>query len=116
MTMVSTRAKASRAELAWVGGHRTIVTCVHGLHHVERLRAAALADDDAVRAHAEGVDDQVPLRDGARAFDIHGAGLQAHDVFLLHLQFGGVLDRDHSLGFGDEAGKVTLDRWRIRSI
>src|SRR6266849_1393928 len=35
--------------------HRSVVTRVHRLQHVERLGTAALADDDAVRPHAKAV-------------------------------------------------------------
>ena len=41
------------------GGHRAVVAGVHGLDHVQRLGAAALADDDAVGPHAQGVLHQV---------------------------------------------------------
>ena len=41
--------------------------------------------------------------DGARAFDVHGAGFQAHDVILLQLQLGGIFDGDDALFFRDEA-------------
>ena len=34
-------------------GERAVVAGVHGLEHVEGLAATALADDDAVGAHAE---------------------------------------------------------------
>ena len=72
---------------------------VHGLHHVERLGAAALAHDDAVGPHAQRVDHQVALRDGAGAFDVHRPRFQPHDVRLLHLQLGRILDGDDALLF-----------------
>ena len=37
------------------GGHRSLMAGIHRLHHVERFRAAALADDDAIRSHAQCV-------------------------------------------------------------
>ena len=43
------------------GRERAVVAGVHRLQHVERLFAADLADDDAVGAHTEGVDDELPL-------------------------------------------------------
>ncbi len=49
-----------------VGMHRrqgAVMTGVHGLQHVERRRVANLADDDAVRTHAERVADEVADRD-----------------------------------------------------
>src|SRR5207245_10251861 len=39
------------------GGHAALVAGVHGLEHVQRLRSAALADDDAVGPHTQGVAD-----------------------------------------------------------
>ena len=70
---------------------------VHGLEHVETLGAANLADDDAVGAHAQGVLDQVTLGDETLALDVLGPGLEADDVGLLELQFGGVLDGNDAL-------------------
>ena len=40
-------------------GQRAVVAGVHGLEHVEGLAAAALADDDAVGPHAQGVAHEV---------------------------------------------------------
>ena len=76
------------------GGHRALVAGVHRLDHVERLGASALADDDPVGPHAEGVLDQVGRGDRPLALDVRRPGLQADDVLLLELQLGGVLDRD----------------------
>ena len=67
---------------------------VHRLQHVERFRAAHLADDDAVGAHPQRVVDQVALGDLAAALQAARAGLQAHHMRLLQLQLGGVLDSD----------------------
>jgi hypothetical protein len=35
------------------GRHAAVVTGIHRLQHVERFGAAALADDDAIGAHAQ---------------------------------------------------------------
>ena len=70
---------------------------VHGLKHVQRLGSAALADDDAVRPHAQGVAHQVALRDLAEPFEVGRPRLQPDDVRLLQLQFGRVLDGDQAL-------------------
>ena len=45
------------------GCHRTLVAGVHRLEHVECLWAAHLADYDPVRAHSQGRDDQISVRD-----------------------------------------------------
>ena len=79
------------------GGHRTFVTGIHGLQHVEGLFAAHLADDDAVGAHTEAVTEQLPLADGALPFNIRRTRFQAHDVFLGQPQLGRVFDGDQPL-------------------
>ena len=78
-------------------GERAVVAGVHRLEHVERFAAAALADDDAVRPHAQRVADEVADRDSPVAFDVGGRDSSAHDVILLSLQLGGVFDRDDAL-------------------
>src|SRR5690348_2740258 len=52
------------------GGQGAVVAGVHGLHHVERFLATALAQDDAIRTHTQGVDKQVPLQNSAFAFNV----------------------------------------------
>ena len=79
------------------GGQRAVVAGVHGLEHVEGLAAAALADDDAVRPHAQRVAHQVADRDCALALDVGRPGLELHHVVLLELQLGRVLDGDDAL-------------------
>ena len=85
------------------GGERAVVAGVHRLQHVERLAAAALADDDPVGPHAQGVAHQVADGDLARALDVGRPRLQRDDVLLLELQLGRVLDGDDALVVGDEA-------------
>ena len=81
---------------------RAVMTGVHGLQHVERLAAADLADDDAVRTHTQGVLHEVADRDLALALDVRGTRLERHDMRLLELQLGRVLDGDDTLALGDE--------------
>ena len=87
------------------GGHRALVAGVHGLEHVEGLGGTALADDDAVGAHAEGVLDEVADRHLPGALGGRGPGLEVDDVGLLELELGGVLDGDDPLAVGDEGGQ-----------
>ena len=87
------------------GGHRAVVTRVHGVQHVQRLGPTRFAHDDAVRAHTEGVDHQVALRNRARAFDVDRARFEAHHVRLLELQLGRILDGDDALLLRDKAGE-----------
>ncbi len=84
-------------------GHGPIVTGVHGLHHVQRFRSAALADDNAVRPHTQRINHQVALVDGAGALDVHRPCFKPHHMPLLKLQLGGVLNSDDALLFGNEA-------------
>ncbi len=70
---------------------------VHRLEHVERLRAADLADDDAVGAHAQCVAHELADADLALALDVRRARLERDHVLLLELELGRVLDRDDAL-------------------
>ena len=79
-------------------GQRAVVAGVHRLEHVERLAAAALADDDAVGPHAQRVEHELADRDLALALDVRGAALEPQHVVLREAQFGRVLDRDDALG------------------
>ncbi len=83
--------------------HRSLDAGVHGLQHVERFGAAALADDDAVRTHAQSGAQQLPLADAAFFVQIRRTRFELHDVALLQLQLGGVFDGDDALLFGNEA-------------
>ncbi len=75
------------------GRQRTVMTCVHGLQHVECLAAAHLAYDDSFGAHTEAVSNQVPGSNFAFTLYIRWSGLQTNDVRLLQLQLGGIFDR-----------------------
>ena len=92
----------SRGRVRVAGAHAAVVAGVHGLQHVERLAAAALADDDAVGAHAQGVADELADRDRALALDVRRPRLERDDVLLAELQLGGVLDGHDPLVVGDE--------------
>ena len=59
------------------------MACVHRLKHVERLAAAAFADDYAVGTHSEAVANKVADRHGTPALYVRGAGLETDDVRLL---------------------------------
>src|SRR5579862_8799620 len=86
-------------------GQRAVMARVHRLQHVERFLAAHLADDDAVGTHTQGVDEQLAHVDGAFAFDVGWARLQANDVFLVQLQFGRVFNRDDALAIRNIRGQ-----------
>ena len=83
---------------------------VHRLQHVERLRPAALADDDAVRPHAKAVAHQVADRDGASALDVLRLRLEADDVHLPEPQLRGILAGDDSFVGGDETRQHVEER------
>src|SRR5450759_493899 len=92
------------------GRHRAVVAGVHGLKHVKRLAATALPDDDALRAHAQGVDDQPLDGDFALSVDVPWPGLEPADMLLVQLQLGRVLDRDDAVFHRDEAGQHVQER------
>lgn len=75
---------------------------IHGLQHVEGLARADLADDDTVRAHAQGVAHKVADGDGATAFEVGRTGFERDDVLLLQTKLGRILDGDDAFAFGDE--------------
>ena len=70
------------------GRERAVMARVHGLEHVESLWSSALADDDAVGALAQRVDDQLLERDLALALVVGGAGLERQDVALRQVELG----------------------------
>src|SRR5438874_10153648 len=43
---------------------RSVVTRIHGLEHVKRFFAADLPNHNAVRAHTQAVDNELPLAHG----------------------------------------------------
>ena len=94
---VSMRRSASAAGVRVHGGHRSVVSRVQRLQHVERLRAAHLADDDAIGAHAQRVAHELADRHLSPTLEVRGTALEAQDVRLLEPQLGRVLDRDHAL-------------------
>ena len=61
-TITSRREMASRGRVGVHRGQRAVVPRVHGLQHVERLFPAHLAHDNAVRPHAQAIDQQLALR------------------------------------------------------
>ena len=77
--------------------HRAVVAGVHRGEQVEALRSANLAEDDAVGAHTQRVDDEVADGDRALAFEVGGAGFERQPVRLLKPKLGRVLDGDDAL-------------------
>ena len=96
-TMVSSRRSASAGEFGMARRQRAFVPGVHRLHHVERLAAPHLADDDAIGSHAQRVADQRPDGDRTEPVGIRRARLEAHDVVPGQAQLGRVFNRDHPL-------------------
>src|SRR5260370_22289669 len=87
------------------GGERTLVAGVHGLEHVEGFFTPHLAHYDAIRTHAQAIDDQLAHADLAFSLHAGGAGLETDYVFLLELQFGRVFDGHHALRIRNVTGK-----------
>ena len=80
------------------------MTRVHGLQHIQGFFRTDLADDDPVRPHTEGIDDQLADVDGAGALHVGGTGFHARHVGLLEAKFGGILDGHDALVFGNIGG------------
>ena len=99
------RAGVDRAERAVVAGRQ------RG-QHVERLRAADLADHDPVRPHPQRVAHEPADRDLAAALEVRRPRLEPDHVRLAQPQLGGVLDRDHALARADEPGQ-DVERRRL---
>ena len=78
---------------------------VHGLHHVERLGSAHLADDDAVRPHAQRILNERALVDLAAALHVGRPGFELDHMLLLKPELCGVLDGDDALAGIDHARK-----------
>ena len=83
--------------------HRTIVTGVHRLQHVQRFRSARFADDDPIGPHTKSIDHQVARCDGTLAFNVRFARLQPHNMRLLQHEFGDVFNRDDTFRFRHKA-------------
>src|SRR5205823_9667838 len=69
---------------------------VHSGEQVEALAAANFAEDDAVRAHTQSVDDEVADGDRALAFEVRRPRFEGQPVRLLEPQLGRVFDGDHA--------------------
>jgi len=80
------------------GRDRSVVTGVHACSMSRHSAPADLADDDASGRMRRQFSHELALRDFAASFDVDGRGLEPHDVGLLELELGGVLDRDDPLG------------------
>ena len=81
----------------------TLGSGFHRLEHIQRFFASDLADDDAIGAHTERVDDQLALPYGTLPFDVGGPRLQTYDVPLFERELRGVLDGHDALAIGYEA-------------
>jgi hypothetical protein len=97
------------------GRQRPLVARVHGLQHVERLRAARLADDDPIRAHAQRVAHEGPQRHRTEAVGVGRPRFEAHDVPGGQPQLGGIFDRHDPLAVGDQRGERVEQRRLARA-
>lgn len=77
---------------------------IHGLQHIECFGTTTLANDDAVRAHAQCIGDEVAYGDHAPALGVGKPRFEPDDVWMLvEPELGAVFDRDDALLVGDEA-------------
>ena len=84
------------------GGETAAVTAGHGLDEVERLAAAQLADDDAVRTHAERDPEERADRDLAASLGVGRAAFEGDDVIAEERELLRVLDDHDAFVVGDE--------------
>ena len=110
MIIVSIRATASRGVLAWIVVSEPSWPVFMAWSMSSVSGSAALADDDSFGPHTQGVFHQVGGGDCALAFDVRRARFQPHDVVLLELKFGRVLDRDDAVAVRNEAGQRVEQR------
>ena len=75
---------------------------VHRLEHVERFAAAALADDDTVGAHTQGVADEVADADFAFSLNVCRTRFETHHMILPQLKLRRVLNGDDAFGIRQE--------------
>ncbi len=91
-------------------GEAAVVAGVHRLEHVEGFAATALADNNPVGPHPQGVANQVANRVLARALHVGQFRFQADHVLLMQPQFLGILDRNNPLLVGNEAAQHVQQR------
>ena len=90
--------------------HGTVVTGVHCLQQVERLRSAHFADDDPFRPHAQTVLDKIAHRDRAASFKVWRPRFKPDDMRLLQLQLRGIFAGDHPFVVIDVIGDAVEER------
>ena len=78
---------------------------IHGLKHVQRLRAAALAHDDPVRTHPQRIDDKIADRDTPLSLHVRRTRLQTAEILMTEFQFRRILHRNDPLLLRDELRK-----------
>ena len=59
------------------------MTGIHGLEHVQSLSTTDFAHQNAVRAHPQSVDHEVPLCDPSLVFQVGSTRFHANDMFLI---------------------------------
>ena len=79
--------------------HRAFVSGVHCLHHIKCFLTPTLANNNAIRAHAQCILHQLSLSYFTLAFEICRTRFQTANMWQLQLQFGGILDRDKPFYF-----------------
>ncbi len=83
---------------------------VHRLQHVDRLRTTALANNDAIRPHAQRVAYEVADGDAGLGLRRLRPRLQIDDMDAVELQFRRVLDGNDTLADRDELRQAVQQR------
>ena len=94
---------------------RAVVPRRQRRQQVQRLGAADLADDDAIRPHPQRVADEPADRHLAAALDVRRARLEADHVRAAQAQLRRVLDRHDALAGRDEARQRVQRRGLARA-
>src|SRR5664279_102435 len=93
-TRVSSRARASRGELACTVDSEPSCPVFMACNMSRLSPPRPFADHDAVRAHAQRIPDEIANGDLALALDVRRPALQSDEMLLLELRLHRVLDRD----------------------
>ena len=77
--------------------HPALVAGVQGREQLADLRAAHLADDEAVGPHPQGLADELDEGDPTDTLDVGPAALEPDDVRMVGVELADVLDDDDPL-------------------
>ena len=86
-------------------GKGAVVTGIHRLQHIQRLAAANLADDDAIRTHTQCVTYKVANGDLSGSLQVSRSRFKREHMALLELNFRRILDGYDAFVIGNKGGE-----------